>query len=436
MPLRRPNRCRERQGSTTFDDAVDASLSYKWVLRVTASLCLGPAVGVGVARFAYGLLLPSMRAQMHWTYAFAGAMNTANAGGYLVGAALAASLARRWGARASFLWALGIAVASTAATAATGNPLALLSTRLLAGFGGAVCFTAGAGLVAAATKGLGTRRAAALLGLYFAGVGVGIVASGLGVPKLLAVAPAHSAWRWGWLLLGVVGAIGLAAAIPGTTTCREPAEPPAHDRTWPWRPFTPLLACYFLFGCGYIAYMTFIIAYLEERGTSSDVISVFWVVLGVSALVGSIVWMPASRLRDGRSASATLAVTGIGALIPLVSSSEFAAFASAVLFGGSFLAVVTAVTGIARRSLPPHHWASSIAALTTVFAVGQCVGPVLAGTLADRPGGLGPGLGLSTGILAVGAIVALRQRDLTAACARPAPTLGVGACADRPGLRS
>ena len=82
---------------------------------------------------------------------------------------------------------------------------------------------------------------------------------------------------------------------------------------------------------------------------------------------------------------------------------------SALLFGGSFLSVVTAVTAVARQSLQPHHWTPAIAGLTVAFAAGQCLGPVLAGVLSDRPAGLIVGLALSVGVLLVGAIVALAQ---------------------------
>ena len=83
---------------------------------------------------------------------------------------------------------------------------------------------------------------------------------------------------------------------------------------------------------------------------------------------------------------------------------------SALLFGGSFLSVVTAVTAVARRSLQPHHWTPAIAGLTAAFAVGQCLGPVLAGVLSDGPAGLSVGLALSVGVLLAGAVVALTQR--------------------------
>ena len=50
------------------------------------ALSVGAAVSLGVTRFAYGLLLPGMRADLGWSYTLAGAMNTANAVGYLLGA--------------------------------------------------------------------------------------------------------------------------------------------------------------------------------------------------------------------------------------------------------------------------------------------------------------------------------------------------------------
>ena len=62
-----------------------AGLRLWWI---AAGLSLGPAVSNGIARFAYGLLLPAMREDLGWSYAEAGWLNTANAIGYLAGAAL------------------------------------------------------------------------------------------------------------------------------------------------------------------------------------------------------------------------------------------------------------------------------------------------------------------------------------------------------------
>ena len=48
-------------------------------LALAFALSLGAAVSLGSTRFAYGLLLPPMRADLGWSYTFAGSMNTSNA---------------------------------------------------------------------------------------------------------------------------------------------------------------------------------------------------------------------------------------------------------------------------------------------------------------------------------------------------------------------
>ena len=379
-------------------------------LAIAFGLALGPAVAIGLARFAYALLLPSMRADLHWSYATAGAMNTANALGYLAGALLAAVVARRYGTRRIFVAGLGVTVLALLATAGTANTVALVALRAVVGASGAVTFIAGAVLVAAAASAISPHRAATLLGIYFAGGGAAIVASGLAIPYLLAATSLTDGWRWGWVLLAGLGAVAFAVATPLALASTEPPAPPVADRRWPARRLGPLLASYGLFGAGYIAYMTFIVAFLKGRGMGPSGITVFWVLLGAASIAGAFAWArPIARLRAGRGPALVLGVLGAGALLPLVSKSPAAAMGSAVLFGGSFLSVVTAVTAVARRSLQRHHWTPAIAGLTVAFAVGQCLGPVLAGVLSDRPAGLIVGLALSVGVLLAGAGVALTQ---------------------------
>jgi predicted MFS family arabinose efflux permease len=338
-------------------------------------------------------------------------MNTANALGYLAGALLAAVAARRYGTRRVFVTGLGVTVLALLATGGTANTVALVALRAVAGASGAIAFIAGAGLVAAAASAISPHRAATLLGIYFAGGGAAIVASGLGVPYLLGATSLADGWRWGWVLLAGLGAVAFGVATPVALASAEPPPAPVADRRWPARHLGPVLVSYGLFGAGYIAYMTFIVAFLKGRGTGSGGITAFWVVLGAASIAGAFVWArPIARLRAGRGPAVVLAVLGAGALLPLVSRSPEAAMGSALLFGGSFLSVVTAVTAVARRSLQPHHWTPAIAGLTAAFAVGQCLGPVLAGVLSDGPAGLSVGLALSVGVLLAGAVVALTQR--------------------------
>lgn len=71
--------------------------------------------------FAYALLLPSIRLDLEWSYGQAGAMNTANAVGYLLGALVAARLAARFGVRRAFTAGLAVTSLAVLTSASTGD---------------------------------------------------------------------------------------------------------------------------------------------------------------------------------------------------------------------------------------------------------------------------------------------------------------------------
>ncbi|MFD8499843.1 YbfB/YjiJ family MFS transporter [Amycolatopsis sp. NPDC059657] len=379
-------------------------------LAAAFGLMLGPAVALGFARFAYALVLPSMRADLHWSFATAGSINTANALGYLFGALGAGKLAQRFGERRAFTAGLAITALALLASAATGQVAVLLTLRLISGVAGAVCFVVGGGLMSQAGRDCSHARATLLLGIYFAGGGVGIVVSGLLVPAALS----WGGWRAAWLVLGGLSLLAMLIAVPIARRVPESETLPATTAKAPLRPLATLMTCYGFFGAGYIAYMTFIIAVF---GASAGEITAFWVVLGLSAAVSAFVWnRPLSTLRPGAGAAAVLAVLTIGAVLPVLWQGGF--FVSAVLFGGTFLTVASALTSGARTTLPPDRWTAGIAALTAAFALGQCVGPVLAGVLSDGPGGLRLGLTIGAALLAGGAVVALVHDRRTAGARR------------------
>lgn len=384
-----------------------ATLTPLWVV---AGLAMGPAVALGLARFAYALLLPAMRADLGWSFADAGAMNTANAAGYLAGALIAAPLGRRVGDKPVFAGGLFFTALSVAASGLTSSFALLLVLRTVAGLTGALAFVVGAGLASAAAAGGRKSRAPTILGVYFAGAGLGVTASALAVPPLLAA----MGWRGGWLALG---ALSLIATVYGWRALGRTPEPSYVVRStrggWSPRFMAYELLAYCLFGAGYIAYATFIVAYLRsDIGFTSGPITAFWAILGIAAVVAAFAWGPVlGRLKGGRGAAATIGAVTIGAVLPLIWPVPTGVYLSSVLFGGSFLAVVAAVTSFARRAAKPHAWTAAIAALTIAFGIGQCIGPVLSGALSDGPSGIRSGLWLSVGILALATLVAALQAE-------------------------
>jgi hypothetical protein len=168
------------------------------------------------------------------------------------------------------------------------------------------------------------------------------------------------------------------------------------------------------FGAGYIAYITFIVAYLKADGAGPHTIAGFWAVLGAAGVITGFAWGPVlNALRVGHGLSVVLALTTLGAVLPpALAGSRTADYVSAVCFGGSFLAVVTAVTHLTRRGLPPAQVPAGIAIATVCFSVGQAVGPVLAGALSQGASGTRAGLWLGVAFLGAGSVVALVQEEL------------------------
>ena len=138
---------------------------------------------------------------------------------------------------------------------------------------------------------LAARSAAGLvLGMYYGGTGVGIVASALLVPPLAARAVPH-AWQGALVGAGRGGAAGhrwwpRAPRVPGRAAgCA--ARSASRVR---WAAFGFGLAGYGCFGLGYIGYMTFVVTLLREQQVPRAQIVAFYVLLGLAVVASSWLW--------------------------------------------------------------------------------------------------------------------------------------------------
>ena len=386
-----------------------AGPSFRRDLWVVIGLAASPLVALGCSRFAYALLLPAMRGELGWSFTTAGLMNTLNAVGYLIGALGTAWAAARLGQRTAFVGSLALTVLALAATAASRSLDALLAIRTVLGVAGAGAFVLGGAITSTISRRHTPHQGAVLIGTYFAGGGVGIVASGLLVPAVLdRFGP--SGWPTGWLVLAVLAAAGTTAAtIAAYAAPTAPRAAPGSRRSWVGG-LGRLASGYLLFGAGYIGYMTFIIALLTQVWLSPQQIAAFWVALGVAGAISGRVWARLLRGARGGSAAAVLFVLlGVATGIPALTSATPALYVSGVLFGLCFLSLVGAVTAAGRDAVDPHDTTAALGMLTTVFALGQVAGPRLTGWLADRTGGHQLGLGVSAALLFAGALLCRLQ---------------------------
>ncbi len=406
------------------------SVSRTQLLWLALALSMGAAVSLGITRFAYALLLPPMRADLGWSYTLAGAMNTVNALGYLLGALATPLLLRRGPPGALMLVGAVLATLFMGLCGFFLEAAPLLLQRLLAGVASAFMFITG-GLMAARLGALDAPRSGLLLGLYYGGTGWGISLSALLVPAVLQAAPQPHAWTWAWWALALAcGAatallvwpvrvlrrmdVVAAAAAPSTSSPASAAVVAGvAARVFKVRDFAPALAGYAMFGVGYIGYMTFVVALLRAQGVGGAAVTLFYALLGLAVVLSSRIWAGLlDRQRGGGALARLTALLGLATVLPALTSAWPVALASGLLFGGVFLSVVASTTALVRHNLPASQWAAGISAFTIVFAAGQIVGPTVVGWIADGPGGLARGLVFSAAALWLGALLAARQKPI------------------------
>lgn len=378
---------------------------------VLIGLALGTAVSNGFARFAYGLILPAMQADLGWSYTEAGWINTANSLGYLAGALLTLPLIARVSQGRLFVLGFVGCALSILATGLTRDFAWASLWRVASGvFGAPVFITAGA---LAAALGATPRESARNIALTFGGGGLSLVFAGALLPGFLDGAGA-ARWPTAWVALGVLSLALLPLVLRAARGASPRAVPPVRGRVpLALRPLAPALLAYFLFATGYIVYLTFLAAWMRDLGEGPAMVSATWAIVGLGTFLSGALWRGAiGRAEAGGAIAATLACIALGTLVPVIWPSPAGLLASATVFGLSVFMCPTAVTQFVQRALPAPARGRGMALMTVVFATGQTLGPVAAGAIGDAFGSIAPGLAAAALILGLGALAGLAQRPV------------------------
>ncbi|GGG67028.1 MFS transporter [Kocuria dechangensis] len=376
-----------------------------WAVVVPGAAAMALAMGVG--RFGFTPILPLMQDQAGLAPEQGAQLATANYLGYLLGAVLALVRPAVTSSVPAFRAGLVVQVASLAAMATTASVPAWAVARVCSGVASAVVFIAVAGVVAAHVSQGGARSG----GWVYGGIGGGIVLSGVLVLALEGAGTWSTAW---WACAGTAAVLCAAAWIlpVGRSPAPVPAAAPAPGAGAPVgsrpgvrRSFVALVVSYFLEGAGYIIAGTFLVAAI--RATSPGWIgSSAWVVVGLAALPSSALYARlASSFPPATVLRTALLVQAAGMLLPAVFSGSGVALLAGVVFGGTFLGIVSLGMGTGARMGVPR----SAAILTIAFSIGQILGPLAAAPLLGR--GYAPALVLGAVIVTVAAIPTLLIRS-------------------------
>jgi len=342
-------------------------------LSATAGLCAS-LVGVGLARFAYTPLIPALIAAKWFSPAEAVYLGAANLAGYLAGALIARELAAQAGAVRTLRVMMVLASLCFFACSVPVSFFWFFAWRFLAGATGGVIMVMAAPTilphVAPGKRGL-------VGGIIFAGIGLGVAASGTLIPLLL-----QQGLRQSWYGLGV-----LAAVLTLVSWKAWPAEVPATEHAFDGqvpsrgRPQTVvrvLNAEYGLNALALVPHMVFLVDFVARglgQGISAG--SRYWVLYGIGATIGPLLTGHlADRAGFGPALRVAFLVAAIAILLPALSSAPAAMIVSSVVVGAFTPGIVPLVLGRIHELLP-HNSAGQRAAwaqATTTYALFQAAG--------------------------------------------------------------
>lgn len=395
-------------------------LHYAWVIALTAAIAM--LCGLGLGRFAFGMLLPSMSSSLGLNYSQSGLLGFANLAGYLFSVMISPLIIPKLGIRLTTTASLLVICLSMFGMALTTSYPLLCVLYIMTGIGSG-------GVVLPMMSGMSywfypSHRGLAL-GLVMSGAGLGIILSGFMVPKLWPIFGLLS-WQTGWLFFSLISA--LVAILIFCIMRNKPSDiglvpfgqAPKHtpiDQQKIQRKDIRLLGylgvIFAIYGATYMTYVTFIVTSMVDNYQLSEALSgQLWAGIGFLSMFSGLIFGWISD-HIGRRLGLALSFFFLAIAYILVGFNDWSAglYLSIIIFGLVVWSVPVIMAACAGDYFGTAAAASALAALTFTFAGGQSLGPVVAGTIAELTGNFTTSYLLSgfAAIIAIGLSLLLRS---------------------------
>lgn len=357
---------------------------------------------MGVARFSLTPLLPVMMDETFLNNASGGWLASINYMGYMTGVLITASISDLKLKFMLYRTGLIVAILSTVGMALAENYVIWSVMRFFAGLTSAAGLLMGSGLILNWMLRNGHR---AELGIHFGGAGLGIALS-----AAVAMAMAgHFDWAQQWQVFAIVGAV---LAIPAwfwlpapdtshiTQTGKKLVDKPP-SKNW----MIILFTAYFCAGFGYVISATFLVAIVENQPSLKGSGSFVWLITGLAAAPACIIWDKIARkIGELKALFIAYGINIIGITIPAFDHSFTAIILSGILFGATFIGIVSLMLTMVGKFFPTKP-AKPMGKLTLSYGTAQIIAPAISGSLAEASGNYDMPLILAGIVMSIGMIL-------------------------------
>lgn len=398
---------------------------YGWLILAYGVLTTMSALGL--ARFGYTMILPSMQEGLGLTNTQTGALATGNFIGYLALALIGGFLASHYSPRKVITVSLLIVALSILATGVTRSFTGALFCRVLTGMGSGGSNVPMMGLLAAW---FAPKRRGLATGLAVSGSSLGLIITGPIVPAILNNYP-DKGWRYSWYILGlIILVVGLSAyfilrdspsskkLLPighiekSSAEMAKPQPIKGFGHVYWSRTVWKLSVVYIAFGFSYIIYTTYFAKYLEsEIGYTKERAGQLWQFVGWISILCGLLW---GWVSDYIGRKLTLCLVSLIQTFAYLSfalwTSDAGLLASAIAFGLTAWSIPAIMASACGDHLGPKFASAALGFVTLFMGIGQALGPSVAGMIADQTGSFVAAFVVAAAAAFIGALASLMLR--------------------------
>jgi predicted MFS family arabinose efflux permease len=391
---------------------------------------------IGFGRFGYSAVLPSMQKALGISSAAAGSLASWNLAGYTLMAAVGGVLASRIGSKKVLTFGMVLTAGGMLFTGLTDGLVGASLGRLVTGLGNGLILVPSITLMA---SWFDARRLGFASSIVPTGSSLALIVAGPVVPRIIEAGAAEG-WRLAWYFFaGITILVTVLHLVVQRDRPRDLAPvrgplPLHHSRTMPAArtPATVRKAprestaaelkkilrsgyawhlglIYLLYGVAFLAYFTFFQKRLtSDLGYSPAMAGNLFIILGATGLIGGVLWGTVSD-RVGRrlTITVTMLLAGVAGLLFAWGPNTAVIALSAILLGSAGMVIPGLIGAACGDKFGPVLASTSLGLLTVLVGIGQAMGPLFGGLLADAYSSLGPAYILSGGAFIAGAIGAL-----------------------------
>jgi predicted MFS family arabinose efflux permease len=338
------------------------------------------AVGYGLGRYTYGLFVPDIRAALGLSTFTVGLVASVSHLGYIVAILVTVWLVRSLSPRAMMLLG-GVSGASGILLLGTAESSVMLAV-------GAFIASMSPGLVwtimpDAVAQLFVLREQSNILGWVNSGTGVGVLAA---APVAFFVAD----WRIAYVIYTALALLVLAWTWWALPRMQLIQSEPSAPLGWAWfiRPSSgPLLALALTVGLVVAVYWTYAVDLITSNAVAAPWLGqLFWFVSGGAGVLGVGIAGLIDRYGLRLVVPVNLVVLAVSLLLlAMFPGSLVAVLVSALCFGVGFI-TVNGILAIWSVQVYAERPSAGMGIMLVLIAVGQVVGPVVAGAVAEVAG--------------------------------------------------